>query len=130
MKNRELPYISDIGLKGDTIYMSLSAKASEIRATGQEHSLKESLSDTTGIVYVMQPEDTYIRLTAYFDDGVVIYSNPFARYDKSIAESPYAKSAHTVNIWLTILFNLLVLSLTAGGVKVLCLIWRGRKQTA
>lgn len=126
-KNRELPYICDIGLNGDTIFMALSAKAYEIRATGQGHSLLKSLNDTCAFSYVMCPEDTYLRLTAYFDDGAVIYSNPFARYDKSLAESPYVESAHTVNIGLTVLFNLLVLSLAAGGTKLLCLIWRKRK---
>ncbi len=44
----------------------------------------------------------------------MIYTNPFARYDASAAESPYVAPAHTVNIPLTVLFNLMILVLCAG----------------
>ena len=49
----------------------------------------------------------------YFD-GEVIYTNPFARYDASVAQTPYMAPAHTVNIPLTILFNFTLLVLCAG----------------
>ena len=47
-------------------------------------------------------------------DGEVIYTNPFARYDASAAESPYVAPSHTVNIPLTVLFNLVILVLCVG----------------
>ena len=55
-----------------------------------------------------------MRITAYFPEGEVIYSNPFARYDASVSDSPYREPMNTVNIPLTVLFNLAVLALCAG----------------
>ena len=46
----------------------------------------------------------------------VIYTNPFARYDASAAETPYAEPTHKVNVPLTILFNLTLLALCAGTI--------------
>ena len=60
----------------------------------------------------MTPDDHYARITAYFPGGEVIYTNPFARYDASVADSPYADGTHSVNILLTILYNMLLLILT------------------
>ena len=62
----------------------------------------------------MTDDDPYARITAYFLDGEVIYSNPFARYDASEMETPYTVPSHTVNIPLTILFNFTLLVLCAG----------------
>ena len=59
-------------------------------------------------------DSPYARITAYFPDGEVIYTNPFARYDASVAQTPYMAPAHTVNIPLTILFNFTLLVLCAG----------------
>ena len=53
-------------------------------------------------------------MTAWFPEGEVIYTNPFARYDASVAASPYDGSPQKVSIPLTILFNLLLLGLAVG----------------
>ena len=69
--------------------------------------------DTAFAEYTMQPDDHYARFTAYLPSGEVIYSNPFARYDASIADSPAKHTAHSIDITLTILFNTALLALTA-----------------
>lgn len=112
--NRNLPKIADIGMKGDTIYMTLSETADSIKVTGQHHStlLKETGSDK--IAYMMKPEDCYARITAWFPEGEVIYTNPFARYDASVSETPFDSEPQKVNILMTILYNLLLLTICAG----------------
>lgn len=110
--NMDLPYIGAIGLDGDTIHMRLSEKADSIKVTGQGHTLLAQATDTSAIVYTMKPEDHYARMTAYFPDGEVIYTNPFARYDASVTNGPYTDGTHSVNILLTILYNMLLLILT------------------
>ena len=62
----------------------------------------------------MKTDDNYARFTAYFPEGEVIYSNPFARYDSSETESPYSGPRHRTDIILTVLFNLLAASVVAG----------------
>ncbi len=116
-KNRELPRIEDIGLDGGTIYISLSEPADSIKVTGQNHAVLHLTEDSSSTRYTMAEDDPYARVTAYFPEGEVIYTNPFARYDKSVSDSPYRES-NSVNIPLTVLYNLLILILCAGIVTI------------
>lgn len=111
-ENMSLPSVEDIGMDGTTIYMALSEKADSIKVIGQNHSLLTSVTDTCRIEYQMKPEDHYARMTAYFPDGEVIYTNPFARYDASMTSDPYTDGTHNVHILLTILYNMLMMILT------------------
>ena len=112
--NLDLPYVSDIGLNGDTIYMMLSESADSIKVIGQDHATLEFVTNSDKIEYELKPDDPYARMTAYFADGEVIYSNPFARYDASAFDSPYIEKTYIVNVFLTILHNLLVAILAIG----------------
>lgn len=119
-KNRELPFIRDIGVRGDTVHMTLSAPADSIRVNGQDHATLALVAQTDSIAYVMRPTDPYARLTAFFPDGAVIYTNPFARYDASAADSPIDNAPQKIDYLLTILYNLLLLALAVGAVGL----WR------
>ena len=66
---------------------------------------------------MMRKDDPYARITAYFPQGEVIYSNPFARYDATLSDTPFRDNTHKANYLLTILFNLLLVVMliaTAG----------------
>ena len=110
-KNRELPFIEDIGLRKDTVYMKLSSPADSIRVNGQDHRTLALVEKCDSIAYVFAPEDHFARLTAFFPDGAVIYTNPFARYDSALAESPADDMPQRVSIVWTILYNFLLLLL-------------------
>lgn len=113
-KNADLPYIRSIGLEDKTIYMTLSDVADSIKVIGQNHSTLAIVTDTDNVKYEFRPEDHYARITSYFPDGEVIYTNPFARYDSSVSDTPYKEGSHSVNVVLTLLFNLLILILCAA----------------
>lgn len=113
-KNRNLPSVNKIGLDSTTVFISLSQKADSIKFIGQNHTTLALAKDAYEAEYDVKPEDSYVRITAYFPEGEVIYSNPFARYDASVSDSPYREPSNTVNIPLTVLFNLVVLALCAG----------------
>lgn len=118
--NRHLPQIKGIGIDSlGAIYMELSRKADSIKVTGQNHSTLALAYDTSAITYRMLPSDTYARFTAFFPQGEVIYTNPFARFDASVAESPFRAPEHSVNVLLTILYNLLILLLLCGDVYLI-----------
>jgi hypothetical protein len=117
-KNRELPFVEDIGLRGDTVYMALSAVADSIRVTGQDHRTLALVTDSDRIDYPMAAEDAYARLTAFFPEGEVIYSNPFARYDSALAADPFDNSPQRVNFVWTLLYNLLLLGLLGETVRL------------
>ena len=59
-------------------------------------------------------------MTAFFPEGEVIYTNPFARYDASVAPDPFDNRPQRIDWLLTILYNLLVLGLFVATVRL----WR------
>ena len=117
-KNRELPFIEDIGVRGDTVWMALSAVADSIRVTGQDHRKLALATDCARIDYPMAPGDPYARLTAFFPGGEVIYSNPFARYDSALSADPFDNSPQRIDLLGTVLWNLLLLVLFGESIRL------------
>ena len=117
--NASLPRVEAIGVRSDTVFMRLSEPA-RIEAWGQGHRL---LAEAEGesISYKFSPDTPYLHFTAFFENGVVIYSNAFARYDSSVSETPYVETAHRVNILLTVLFNAGLLALLLVFVRLFLL---------
>ena len=109
--NRNLPAIRSIGLEGSTVNLELDRQADSIRATGQGGATLMLVKNSCSLSYDFRPEDCYVRLTAFFPGGEVIYTNPFARYDAASQLSPYEEYEHRVNLPLTILYNLAILAL-------------------
>lgn len=105
-RNREIPAVEAIGLRDSTIFLRLSKPASLIKVSGQDRCIIDTLSNASAMECVMHHDQPYARITAYFDDGAVIYSNVFARYDKTKSPTPYRESGHSVNVALTVLYNL------------------------
>jgi len=118
-RNKRLPYVTGIGLRADTLFMTLSRPAASILVTGQDHTLLYSVGQTSSLAYALPADAPYARITAIFDGGEVIYSNPFARYDASAQDSPFCNDPQPWNIPLTVLYNLLVLALLAGCLLLL-----------
>ena len=116
--------IKDIGIEGETIHMHLSENADSIKVIGQNHTILTNVPDTSEIQYTMNPSDNYARLIAYFPDGEVIYSNPFARYDASVGSHPFKGPGHSVSIVMTALYNLLIALLIFGTISLLIKILR------
>ena len=112
--NTTIPSITDIGLRDSTIYLKLSEPAEKIIVTGQNHTNLATFSNCDSMEFILKHHEPYARLTAYFSEGEVIYTNPFARYDSSLSESPFNPAKPHVNILLTILYNLLLLVLCIG----------------
>lgn len=107
-RNKELPMVKDIGLRGNTIHIALSEPADSIKFVGSDHSPLHTSYSTTNAQYTMQSDDPYARIMAFYSDGAVIYSNAFARYDSAKEESPYRSEIYKIDIPITILFNIVV----------------------
>lgn len=115
-KNKALPFITDIGAKESIIYIALSKSATLIKMIGQDHMTLAEYHDCDNASYTMKESDPYVRIMARFPDGEVIYTNPFARYDAALQQSPFDNGIPQIDILLTILYNLtlLVVLLTNG----------------
>lgn len=124
-ENSRLPRVESVGLRVDTVFLKLSAPA-RIEAWGQDHTLLAQ-TEACSFERPLGADEPYMHLTAYFDNGVVLYTNAFARYDKNKSETPYVESPHKVNILLTLLFNAVLAA--AVGLLCLCLrrIWPHKK---
>ena len=122
-ENRHLPMVVDIGAVGDSLYIELSCPAREIKLTGDGHRLTGSATGTDSFGCRMNPSDSYARFTVYFDNGVVIYSNPFARYDSKVSDSPYKVAEHHVDVMLTILYNFALALLAALCAIAIVRLW-------
>ena len=123
-KNHRLPAIRQIGMAGDTIKMTLTERADSIRINGQNHATLKLSQNTDSISYVLQAEEPYARLTAFFPGGEVIYTNPFARYDASQADSPFNNEHQPLNRVLTVLWNLFLLACIAGTLYLLVSLYK------
>ena len=117
-KNSELPQITNIGLRGDTIYMKLSAPAEQIRVIGQNHTLLSRVMHSDTIAYPMQAKDTYARLVVSYPDSLIIMTNAFARYDSTTMASPADRVFYKPNILATALYNIIVVTLL--GIVLFC----------
>ena len=109
--NHAMPSVKDIGVSGDTVYISLSQVADSIKVFGQDHEMLSLVADSDYAAYVMKSNDAYARFTVYFPAGEVLFTNPFARYDAALAPSPVRTGLHGVNWSLTVLYNAALISL-------------------
>ncbi len=126
-KNLSLPYIENIGLNDDTVFMQLSKPAQRIYIISQNGAIVDSVLNSAYTAYTMQSSDPYIRLTAYYEDGYTIYTNAFARYPEG-SNSPYVILDHPIQWGLTILFNFLLLLITALAIYLICRLYRNKKE--
>ena len=123
-KNHQLPTIRQIGMDGDTIKMTLTERADSIRINGQNHATLKLAQDTDRISYFLGAEEPYARLTAYFPGGEVIYTNPFARYDATISDTPFNNAHQPLNRVLTVLWNLLLLACMGGTIYLFARLYK------
>lgn len=122
-ENQDLPFIAEIGADGENLFLTLSEPADSIRVTGQDHRTLLLVRDTVSVRYQLLPEEPYARFTAFFPDGAVIYTNPFARYDASQKESPFENAPQPIHYPLTLLYNLLLAALFALLLWLTIRIW-------
>lgn len=123
-RNKSLPAIKNIGVKGTTLFIRLSEAADSIVITSDRGRRQIVAIDADTARYDLRAEDSYARFTAYFPEGEVIYTNPFARYDATTEDSPFREPSHRANIVLTILFNLLLAVVAYAIIHLTILLWK------
>jgi len=79
-----LPEVREVSVNGDTLSISLSTKALEIRFFGQNGKLLSKKAGSKHASYIMKPEDTYVRAVAIYTtpndpEGITLYLNPVFR---------------------------------------------------
>ena len=78
---KDLPYITQVDLRGDTLLISASKHFSKIKFIGQEAKELGVQKDNRTAFYVIRPEDNYVRTEIEFKDGTTLYLNPITRHE-------------------------------------------------
>lgn len=76
----EVPVLEYVTLRDDTIYVSVSDKAKEIRFIGQNAVTKETVKNSNQACYFFRDDDSYIRIEVEFENGNTLYLNPIVRH--------------------------------------------------
>jgi len=79
-----LPEVTAITISNDTLMVKVSKRPSEIRFYGQYGKLLYKAGRSASASYVLQPEDTYVRMEVLYPtpndvEGIVLYLNPVFR---------------------------------------------------
>jgi hypothetical protein len=78
-----LPYIKQVELRGDTLLVSATKPFAKIRFIGQNGvELDVQKYKRTGM-YVIKPNDNYVRVELSFNDWTRLYLNPITRHESS-----------------------------------------------
>ena len=78
---KDLPHITQVELKGDTLFVAASKTFSNIKFIGQEGKELNSQKNKKSAFYIIQPEDNYVRTELRFKDGTTLYLNPITRHE-------------------------------------------------
>ena len=76
----DMPELQEVTYSDDTLKVSVSSQAKEIRFIGQNAIVKQTVSNVSEARYVFQVDDTYIRTEIEFNNGNTLYLNPLVRH--------------------------------------------------
>lgn len=79
-KLKEVPVLEYVTLRNDTISVSVSDKAKEIRFIGQNAVTKKAVENSNHAFYFLKKDDSYIRTEIEFENGNILYLNPIVRH--------------------------------------------------
>lgn len=80
--DNNLPYITQVGLRNDTLSISATKPISTAKFIGQNGAmLAQTQTQTQTVYYVIQQDDNYVRAELKFQDGTTLYLNPITRHE-------------------------------------------------
>ena len=80
---KDLPCITQVELKGDTLLVSASKPFAKIRFIGQNGVELDVQRYKRSGIYVIKQEDNYVRTELTFNDWTCLYLNPITRHESS-----------------------------------------------
>lgn len=108
---KDLPYITRVELKGDTLLVSASKPFFKIRFIGQNGvELDVQKYKKTGM-YIIKQDDNYVRAELYFNDWTRLYLNPITRHESSEIVKQrldHINWAKTIILWIVYVLVLLI----------------------
>ena len=130
----DLPEMKSISFEHDTIRICVDRPAN-IRFIGQNGTLLHESSGTEGH-YRFSEQDTYVRCEARFENGVILYFNPFIRTQDGarpaniftpVINYPLTILSHV--LWLVLSFGLVAAMFRVAGISKKGLFYRWHPRT-
>ena len=110
---QNLPHVTQVDLRGDTLMVSTSKPFSKAIFIGQNGKVLSSIKALdSSSYYVIQPEDNYVRAVLRFKDGTVLYLNPITRHENdNIVKQrlDYINWPKTVMLWALYVLVMVIL---------------------
>lgn len=78
---KDLPYIEQVKLNGDTLLISASKTIGTIKFIGQDGKELDVQKNKKTARYLVKPEDNYVRAELRFKNGTTLYLNPITRHE-------------------------------------------------
>jgi len=98
---KKLPILNSAQMRGDTLMISVSQKAKEIRFIGQEGEQLKSITNSKTAEIIFSLADSYIRTEIQFPNNTVFYLNPICRSEDG--DMPQLNNEAQVNQTTTLL---------------------------
>ncbi|HRZ77332.1 MAG TPA: hypothetical protein P5248_08200 [Bacteroidales bacterium] len=117
-RHHVMPRLLSVTIINDSLRVHFSRPA-VLRFIGQEGVVKALTDSLSSGTYALQPEDTYIRVEASFEDGTHFFLNPVYRISDSGPSSQEASLRPWPTWGLRILGTLAFLALLILGIKVI-----------
>ncbi|MBR4156649.1 MAG: hypothetical protein IKU01_08145 [Bacteroidales bacterium] len=117
---KDLPYITQIELKDDTLLISASKQIKKIKFIGQDSKELDVQKDKKTAMYVVQPEDNYVRAELNFKGGATLYLNPITRHEsEEIVKQRLDKINYpkTIILWMTYILVILSIAIIVKNKK-------------
>lgn len=115
---KDLPYIRQVELRGDTLLISASKKIGTIKFIGQNGEELDVQKRQDTAMYVVQPEDTYVRSVLMFSCGTTLYLNPITRHEnEEIVKQRLDKINYPKTIMLWMVYSVIIVIIGLRGLK-------------
>ena len=113
----QLPHLTRCELVGDTLLVETSAKRIEIADfIGQDGKVLKHIENVTQASYVIQSEDSYVRVRLQLPNLTLFYLNPITRHT---TPTPIDQETAEINWTLTVMCYLVyLLVIVAVGVRI------------
>lgn len=106
--NKNLPYITNVEVRNDTLFVSASKEAAVIKFIGPNSEVLSSQKNKSTAAYHIKAENNYVRTVLTFKDGTSLYINPITRHEN---ENIVKQRLDKVNYPKTIILWIIYISL-------------------
>ena len=80
---KDLPRITQVELRGDTLLVSADRRILEADFVGQNGKMLQSQKNIDTANYIIRPEDAYVRVELLLQGGAKLYLNPITRHENN-----------------------------------------------